>query len=348
MKQEISEVIVNAQSGDEEAFNQLYQHFYKTAYRYAYKLTRNKSDAEDVVQESFIMIHNKLKDLKSPYAFTQWMSKIILSNSIRLFRTHQEILIDDESLLRSNQVEEYIDFLPKEAFQKGLDLEALTHMIQCMKPKQQEVLKLIYIEQKTFKEVAQQLNLPEGTIKSRSIQAKKVLKRMVEDYHKTNELLTFREACASGAILTFIIGKTKEIVTYTSANILQAGVVSACVVCGITASISTYQLATHYNSKQSEVNTQVQPQIAHVEEEQDFPNYFQKQVYDNEEITTSKQAFFTLMNWANTKEKLEQKTKEEYFKIQPLISALKDSNSEYHRLLEKNGWYKEYDIAKNK
>ena len=70
-------VVVEAQSGDLEAFTQLVHRFQHMAFGYAYAILHDAQDAEDVSQDAFVEAYRSLADLREPAAFPGWLRRIV-------------------------------------------------------------------------------------------------------------------------------------------------------------------------------------------------------------------------------------------------------------------------------
>jgi len=74
--QYLDNLVVHAQYGDSDAFAELYLATYKKIHRFAYQYLRNAEDAEDAVQETYVVVFRKLHTLKDPRLFISWINQI--------------------------------------------------------------------------------------------------------------------------------------------------------------------------------------------------------------------------------------------------------------------------------
>jgi RNA polymerase sigma-70 factor (ECF subfamily) len=79
-------IVVRAQSGDGDAFRMLVERHSRSVFRLAYRMTGNESDAEDVVQETFLRAYKQLKHYESRSSFATWLYRIASNYSLDLIR----------------------------------------------------------------------------------------------------------------------------------------------------------------------------------------------------------------------------------------------------------------------
>lgn len=177
------EWIHNIALGNEDAFQQFYEYWYPKVYRIALAITHHDADARDATQETMIELHQSISDLRDPKYFKLWLNRIILSKCNRIFRKKKAIVIDEHQQdVLYNQKECRDDFVPIQQAHRKTDKEILNHMMQKLSPIYSEVLVLMYYEQFTITEIAQILDAPEGTIKSRLNCAKNQLRCDIKEY----------------------------------------------------------------------------------------------------------------------------------------------------------------------
>jgi RNA polymerase sigma-70 factor (ECF subfamily) len=100
MPQTDAATVALARDGNSEAFRALVERHSRAVYRLAYRMTGNPSDAEDVVQETFLKAHKQLGRFESRANFSTWLHRIAVNCSIDLIRSrpHRESGHDAEDL----------------------------------------------------------------------------------------------------------------------------------------------------------------------------------------------------------------------------------------------------------
>lgn len=152
----IARLVQKAQKGDDRAFLKLFQKYETDIYRMAYVYVKNESDALDVVQEVAYRSFQKIETLKNPEYFKTWLMRMTINCSIDLLRKnkkvvqlkpeHQEMIgLEDEDIPLSITLKELMDHLNEN---------------------EKSVILLKYYEGYSFKEIAEQFNIPIGSAKS--------------------------------------------------------------------------------------------------------------------------------------------------------------------------------------
>lgn len=173
--QELMELIKNENL---DAFNELYSRYGRLVFNLAYKWTRNINEAEEVTQEVF----EKIWVRKNTYVMkkskvSSWIYKICQNTAFDFLRRKKKTSYLDESQL---------DFLVDDNINLENEIEMhairqlLRNAIADLPKEQQEIIKLMYFEGKTQKEIAASLNIPLGTVKSRVKLAMTKLRRKIK------------------------------------------------------------------------------------------------------------------------------------------------------------------------
>lgn len=177
--------VVLAVKGDEKAYSELTQKYQKPLYFHVRKMIRNPDFAEDLVQDIFLKAFKSLKNYKNDYAFSTWLYRIATNHTIDYLRkkkietlsihaddsddTYATIQLADEDsftdepmirLERKNKVHEAIDQLPE---------------------KYREVILKRHIEEKSYQEIAEEMDIPLGTVKAHIFRARELLYKYMKD-----------------------------------------------------------------------------------------------------------------------------------------------------------------------
>lgn len=189
------ELIKKIANGDEDAFNKLYDKYYRMVYFVAYKTMHNDADAQDIVQEVFLQIHNSIHTVYNPQYLQLWINRITVNKCNMLYRKRKEILFeesDKDPLIQYAETE--IDYLPREHCRFNSDKEVINYFIDQLPPAQRLMITLMYFEQYSVDEIAMICDIPSGTVKSRLKVARDTLKRKIELYEKKENIkLDFNE-----------------------------------------------------------------------------------------------------------------------------------------------------------
>lgn len=182
-------LVFAAKNGNTKSFEKLYKLYYDKIYALALTIIKNASDAEDVLQITFVKAWQNIEKLDNPSAFNTWLQRITINQCNSILRgSKQEYFIDDEGdngeLL---QIES--DLLLPEQYAERADLSIrLKAIIDELSVVQRETILLYYYNDMSIEEIAQTMDCSEGTVKSRLFLARKAIKtEITEQEKKTGE-----------------------------------------------------------------------------------------------------------------------------------------------------------------
>lgn len=174
-KQEIF-LVLRAQSGDKQAFDELLQAIQTALFRYVYRLVGERALAEDVLQEVFLIIYRKIAWLENPKLFRAWTYRIASREVFKHLKQKKQWTqqIRDEKVLdtiAANQSEEIYE------------PELIAHIPQLLRevsPAARAVLILHYLDEMPLSAVAEILDISQGTAKSRLSYGLESLRRKIK------------------------------------------------------------------------------------------------------------------------------------------------------------------------
>lgn len=150
-------LVLRAQTGDRDALDRLLRTCQGPLYRYIAGVVGDAGAAEDVTQECLFRIARKVRWLSEPALFRAWAFRIASREAQRHFARRRIF----DPLDEATEVSVEADGL------KGLELEALRDAVGTLSPASRAVLSLHYFEDMTLNEIADILEIPLGTVKSR-------------------------------------------------------------------------------------------------------------------------------------------------------------------------------------
>lgn len=137
-------------------------------YHVSRSMLRSDADCADAVQEALTRAWQKRATLRSPDSFKPWLMRILVNtcNDMLRRRKHQPLPVQEEQL----------------AQEAGAgDPLSVREAIDCLKPEWRMVILLYYLEGCTVSEIARMLSIPEGTVKSRLMYARKRLCTLLKE-----------------------------------------------------------------------------------------------------------------------------------------------------------------------
>lgn len=153
--------------GDPAMFDmaRLVAEHHQAVYRYAYRLAGRVGDAEDLTQQVFLTAQQKLSQLRTAECARSWLFTILRNCFFKSCKKRQPI--------PAGSLELNIDTIPAEGVaNEAIDQERLQQAIDGLPESYRVVLAMFYYENRSYKEIAAQLELPIGTVMSRLARAK--------------------------------------------------------------------------------------------------------------------------------------------------------------------------------
>lgn len=161
-------LVKNLKQGREEAYMQLVEEYGNKLLKTCYLILKDREEAEDVVQETFIKVFNKIDTFQEKSGLYTWIYAIALNLSRDRIRIKQDILELKDEWIGNEDVESQVEM--------NIDRELLRKEIFTMNSLYREILVLFYFEELSIKEISNLLNEKEGTIKSKLFRGRSILK----------------------------------------------------------------------------------------------------------------------------------------------------------------------------
>jgi len=182
----IAELVEKFRHGDEQAFNELVRLFEKKVYAYAYQMVSNHTEADEVLQETFVRLVKNISRLRSDTNFTSFVYRIATNLCIDLLRKRQRRMVNvedsEEELAGRFQLELSRNIpTPEEELERRELLEMINAAIAELPPKQQATIVLHDVEGYSKEEISRIMDCPQATVRSNlHIARSKVKKRLSE------------------------------------------------------------------------------------------------------------------------------------------------------------------------
>jgi RNA polymerase sigma-70 factor (ECF subfamily) len=169
------EVLIEFVKGGKNAFDKIYADYAPGMFGICLRYTRCKDDAKDVLQESFIKIYNSRERFDVNLPIGAWIKTITIRTALSFIKENYRMtLIDDELKFDRMVFEEELEV-------DTTDLkERLLLLLQKLPDGYRTVFNLYTLDNLTHKEIAEHLNISEGTSKSQYFKAKKMIQVMLE------------------------------------------------------------------------------------------------------------------------------------------------------------------------
>lgn len=172
----------SVQRGDQEAFGILVTRYEEKLLRYGRKFLSSSEDIEDIVQDVFLSCYQNIQSFDASQKFSPWIYRIAHNAFVNGLRRHKRsplVFVDFDALLAHPA---YEDPVPREREQAEVK-RMIDQSLKALGPKYREVLVLYYLEELSYKEIADIVQVPTGTVGVRIKRAKEALKQA---YSKLN------------------------------------------------------------------------------------------------------------------------------------------------------------------
>jgi len=166
--------------GRKRAFTFLVKRYSTRIYNLAYRFSGSKAAAEDITQDTFIKVFQALPNADLDRPFKPWLYRIAVNTAISHLRKVKPVLNDELIQAKPSK--------SKGPDELAIDLELqgrLQSAILKLPLKYRRVVILRYLEEITFRQISEILNIPEGTVKTNFQRAKIILRRELTDFFET-------------------------------------------------------------------------------------------------------------------------------------------------------------------
>jgi RNA polymerase sigma-70 factor, ECF subfamily len=175
-----------AGQGDAKAFEKLVEKYHARIYRFAFGMVKDRDDAWDIAQETFLRAHVALPGFRGRSAFSTWLYRIAANLSLDGRRRRQR----EESLRNAHDAEVEVAMGPlsaalagphKQALRREL-LDKLDEALESLPPIHRAILLLREVDGLSYEELANVLEIPKGTVMSRLFNARLRFQRKLRAY----------------------------------------------------------------------------------------------------------------------------------------------------------------------
>jgi len=171
-----TDLIKGCIEGDPQMQEELYNRFASKMFAVCLRYTQNSDDAQDLLQEGFIKVYRNLDRYRGEGSFEGWIRRIFINTSIEYFRK-KSLVLSKVSDKEENTIPDADISVLDELAEKDI-----ISLIQELAPGYRTVFNLYVVEGFSHREIAEMLDISEGTSKSQLARAKSILQKKVEQY----------------------------------------------------------------------------------------------------------------------------------------------------------------------
>ena len=177
------DLVIAASSGDQKAYAQLMRRYKDAIYFMLLKMVNNKTDAEDLAIEAFGKAFTNIHQYEPQFAFSTWLFRIASNNAIDHLRKKRAVTVPLEPVVGNDKtigIEYNYNIKveaddPEEKFIKDQNAKILRKAVDSLKPRYRTLLELRYFKEYSYSEIAEELNLPLGTVKVQLFRSREML-----------------------------------------------------------------------------------------------------------------------------------------------------------------------------
>lgn len=180
------QLVNQAIEGDQKAYAELLGRYRDSIYFMLLKMVNNKSDAEDLTIEAFGKAFKNIKQYSPSFAFSTWLFKIASNNCIDFLRKKKasvvsiDITENDSDYDNSPVIQsEFLD--PEEKLIRDQKFELMQNIVTKLKPRYRKLIELRYFEEFSYEEIAEDMELPIGTVKAQLFRARELLYNILKN-----------------------------------------------------------------------------------------------------------------------------------------------------------------------
>lgn len=176
----LEELIIQCKKQNAKAQGELYTRYNRVLFAICLRYSPNYSEAEDSLQDAFITIFKKIEQFEGKGSFEGWIKRITVNTVLQKYRKQRTY-----SIVEEGQIE---DTGEEEIESEGIPLDFLLQIVQELPNQYRLVFSMYVLDGYAHKEIADALDISEGTSKSNLARARAILRTKIEEYRAENEL----------------------------------------------------------------------------------------------------------------------------------------------------------------
>ncbi len=188
-----SEIVRRAQAGDHDAFRILVERYQGRAYGLALRILRNEEQAKDAVQDAFLKVYRSLDRFEGRAGFYTWLYRIVMNQCLdhkRRDKSDREVEWNDESAAGLLDASESAASpagrdadreAPDVAIERSEIRQAVARAINALPEDARRTIQLREIDGLSYKEIAEAMGIPKGTVMSRLHYARQRLRELLRE-----------------------------------------------------------------------------------------------------------------------------------------------------------------------
>ena len=170
------DLVERCKKGDTSAFKKLYELYSKAMFNTSYRILNDFTEAEDVLQESFMDAYRHLNSFGNRASFGSWLKQIVVNKSINVLRKKKLLLTDMEQ----GQIAEMADEEGRDEAEVELKIQEVRRAIQALPDGYRTVISLYLLEGYDHEEISEILQVAQSTVRTQYVRAKQKLLQLLK------------------------------------------------------------------------------------------------------------------------------------------------------------------------
>ncbi len=179
------QIVERALTGDAEAFGEIVQRWERRIFALAYGMLGREEDARDATQETFLAAFRNLRGFRGEAKVSSWLHRIAVNQCItrqRRAKVRNEAALDDEAAKDASSFSAPLENSPGRVTEGREQIEAVRRAVKSLPIELRQVVVMKEFEELTFREIADALDLPLSTVKSRLYTAFRQLQMRLQKF----------------------------------------------------------------------------------------------------------------------------------------------------------------------
>lgn len=177
--------VARAKKGDESAYRDLMDKYQKPLYYHVLKMVKNHEQVEDLVQEAFVKAFENLGSYNTNYAFSTWLYRITTNHTIDYLRKKKLKTVSMDEPIKTKEGEMSMQISGKAETDRSIikkERSKIIHdAIKDLPEKYRNVIEMRHLEELSYQEISETLDLPLGTVKAHIFRAREMLYKALKD-----------------------------------------------------------------------------------------------------------------------------------------------------------------------
>jgi RNA polymerase sigma-70 factor (ECF subfamily) len=179
-------VVQRAIGGDQQAFRDLFEKYRKPLYFHVLKMVHDREIVDDLIQEVFLKAFDNLHSYNTGYAFSTWLYRITTNHTIDFLRKKRLRTVSIDEPVRTKDGEMGIDVPDHDAHSDEDIMQqqrrlVIREALNSLPSKYREVIEYRHMDELSYQEIADIMELPLGTIKAHIFRARELLYKYLKD-----------------------------------------------------------------------------------------------------------------------------------------------------------------------